>query len=77
MPQSAAGMRVEPPVSVPSPPGTMPEAIAAAVPPRNHQECASGRKDSSPDPRIGEVRAGDAEGELMQVRLGEEIARRR
>ena len=33
MPQSAAGMRVEPPVSVPSPAGTMRAAMAAAVPP--------------------------------------------
>jgi len=33
MPVSAAGMRVEPPVSVPSPQVTMPAAIAAAVPP--------------------------------------------
>ena len=33
MPQSAAGIRVEPPVSVPSPAGTMRAAIAAAVPP--------------------------------------------
>ena len=33
MPHSAAGMRVEPPVSVPSPLGTMRAAMATAVPP--------------------------------------------
>lgn len=33
MPQSAAGMRVEPPVSVPRPLGTTRAAMAAAVPP--------------------------------------------
>jgi hypothetical protein len=33
MPVSAAGIRTEPPVSVPSPAGAAPQAIAAAVPP--------------------------------------------
>ena len=33
MPHSAAGMRTEPPVSVPRPAGTMRAATAAAVPP--------------------------------------------
>ena len=33
MPHSAAGTRVEPPVSVPSPAGAMRAAMAAAVPP--------------------------------------------
>ena len=32
-PHSAAGIRTDPPVSVPMPPGTRPSATAAAVPP--------------------------------------------
>ena len=32
MPQNAAGMRHDPPVSVPSPAATMPSATATAVP---------------------------------------------
>ena len=39
MPQSAAGWRIEPPVSVPSAHGARPAATAAALPPDEPRPC--------------------------------------
>ncbi len=44
MPQNAAGMRVDPPVSVPKAKGTTPRAIAAALPPDDPPATRAGSK---------------------------------
>ncbi len=70
IPQHAAGIRIDPPESVPSPTSTSPAAIAAAVPPLEPPEVRPGRGRVRDRAVVGVLR-GDAVGELVQVRLAD------
>jgi hypothetical protein len=70
MPQAAAGMRIEPPVSVPTEPNPMPSSTAA-------RSRRSIRRRSRPIDRVGDraeggLVAGRAERELVQVGLADD-----
>ena len=67
-PQNAAGIRIEPPVSVPIASGTSPAATAAADPPLDPPGTRSRFHGLRVDPRVG-VLGGDSPREL--VRTGE------
>ena len=70
MPHSAAGMRTDPPVSEPMPPGRKPrrdrDAGAAARSPRNAVRCVRIARRAERG-----VVVGDAVGELMQIAFAE------
>ena len=71
MPQAAAGMRIDPPVSVPTVPSDMPDATAAAEPPLD----PPGDRDGScgiADRAKSRILAGRAERELVEVGLADE-----
>ena len=71
MPFSAEGMRTDPPVSVPRPAGTIPAAMAAAVPPGGAAG-ELGRVPGIADRAEGGVVGCDAEGQFMHVGLAEQ-----
>ena len=71
MPHAAAGMRIEPPVSVPTDPKHMPFASAAAEPPLEPPADRVGSCGLPHRPERGLV-AGRAERELVQVGLADD-----
>ena len=76
MPHSAAGMRTEPPVSEPMPPGTSRAATATPVPPLEPPGMRVGSYGLRAGAEGGVV-VGHAVGELVQVGLAEHRSRRR
>ena len=70
MPQHAAGIRIEPPESVPSAASASPAASAAAEPPLEPPDVRPGRGRVR-HRAVVQVLRGDAVGELVQVRLAD------
>ena len=71
IPQQAAGIRIEPPESVPSAASASPAASAAAEPPLDPTCDAPGRERIRHEAEV-RVQRRDAVGELVQVRLADD-----